>query len=62
MFEIEIGTLKAKVENIEEVEDIIFKQTNMELLARRIVEICKLMRKGDTFSKKDKNIVISKIE
>ena len=61
MFEIKIGTSnKSVIETVEAVGDKIISVTDNCLLAQRIMEICKLMRKGDVFSRED--MTIKKIE
>lgn len=61
MFEVTVGISNTSIaETVEEVRDKIFAVTDNRLLTQRIVEICRLMRKGDVFSKED--IIIKKIE
>lgn len=61
MFEITIGISNTSiVKTVEAVRDKIFAVTDNRLLTQRIVEICRLMRKGDMFSRED--IIIKKIE
>lgn len=61
MFEVTVGISNTSiVETVEAVRDKIFAVTDNRLLTQRIVEICRLMRKGDIFSRED--IIIKKIE
>ena len=61
MFEVSVGMSNtSRVETVEAIGDKIFTVTDNLLLAQRIMEICKLMRKGDVFSRKD--MIIKKIE
>ena len=61
MFEVSVGMSNtSRVEIVEAIGDKIFTVTDNLLLAQRIMKICKLMRKGDVFSRKD--MIIKKIE
>lgn len=61
MFEVSVGMSNtSRVETVEAIGDKIFTVTDNLLLAQRIMEICKLMRKDDVFSRKD--MIIKKIE
>ena len=61
MFEVSVGMSNtSRVETVEAVGDKIFTVTDNLLLVQRVMEICKLMRKGDVFSRED--MTIKKIE
>ena len=61
MFEVTVGMSNTSiVETVEAVGDKIFVVTDNLLLTQRVMEICKLMRKGDVFSRED--MTIKKIE
>lgn len=61
MFEVSVGMSNtSRVETVEAVGDKIFTVTDNLLLVQRVMEICKLMRKGDVFSRED--MMIKKIE
>lgn len=60
MFEVKVGISNtSRVETVESVGDKIFLATDNFLLTQRIMEICKLMKKDDIFSRKD--VIIKKI-
>ena len=61
MFEVTVGMSNTiMAETVDKVGDKIFTVTDNLLLAQRIMEICKLMRKGDVFSRE--YMTIKKIE
>lgn len=59
MFKITYGIL-VNTGNEEVVGNIILKKTDCFTLAQRVMEICKLMKKGDTFLIKRHEITIEK--